>query len=230
MLRILVFLIALLPAACLAQSNGVRQSGNVSPGHVACWTISGIIQDGGTSVAPFCNEMALVGNGTGAPFAIDTNPTTGPFNQFLAGFDGSNLYLSLTALGGATHIPLELCVNGNCGLTVTDTGLSLQGIVTTGTGTTVSSGAADCGTAPTIAGNDNAGRVVVGSGLNGGFCTVHFSKPWANKPVCIGSDTQTDGARSWMVPVITTTTMLIDGGPNTMLDGDTLTYICLGYD
>ena len=124
LIRAIAFLLALIPAVALGQ---VRQSGNVSPGHVACWTTSGIIQDGGTATAPFCNIMGVVGNGIGAPFFVDTNPTTGPFNQFTTSFNATAFQLDLTALGGATHIPLQFCVNGFCGITITDTAVSIAG-------------------------------------------------------------------------------------------------------
>src|SRR5579872_5667272 len=210
--RILAFLLALLPATALAQGGNVRQSGSVSPGHVVCWTISGIIQDGGTSTAPFCNVMGVVGNGIGAPFFIDTNPTTGPFNQLLAGFDSGKFYISLTALGGATHIPLELCVNGFCGISIGDAAVTILNPSTSGTVPVVSSGAGDCGTSPAIAGNSNVGRITVGSSTNGGKCTVTFAAPYAHPPVCYTQD-ETSNAR--LTYATTTTTALVINAAST---------------
>ena len=226
MFRLIPFLLCLLPAAALGQT-GVRQSGNVSPGHVACWTISGIIQDSGTAAAPFCNLFGLVGTGTGAPFFIDTNPTTGPFNQFVAGFDSTKFYLSLTALGGATHIPLELIVNGNVGLTITDHSTTLSQVITAGTTPVVTAGAGDCGTSPTINGNDSVGRIHVGSGANGSQCTVTFSQAYPNRPVCFTLN-ETSSARTIVAATTTTTLLLV--ASTTFTAGDILDYSCTGYN
>ena len=44
----------------------------------------------------------------------------------------------------------------------------------TGAVPAVATGAADCGTSPTIAGNNTTGVVTVGTSTNGGKCTVTF--------------------------------------------------------
>lgn len=226
MLRALAFLLAFLPAAALGQ-QGVRQSGNVSPGHVACWTTSGIIQDCGIASAPFANVFGLVGTGTGAPFFIDTSPTTGPFNQFVAGFDSGKFYLSLTALGGATHIPLDFIVNGNVGLTLTDTGVTIAGGSTGGAVPTVGSGSGDCGTSPAIAGNSSVGRVTVGSSANGGKCTVTFAAPYPHAPACY---TQDETANARLTFATTTSATLVINAATTFTAADSLVYSCAGYN
>jgi hypothetical protein len=48
-------------------------------------------------------------------------------------------------------------------------------VIYTGTAPGVATGAGDCGTSPSVAGNDSVGRVTVGSSTNGGKCTLTFS-------------------------------------------------------
>ena len=229
MTRILAFLLALLPAAALGQ-QGVRQSGNVSPAHVACWTVSGIVQDCGVAAAPFANIFGLVGNGNNTVFFIDTNQPTQPFNQFTIGFSPTTFTFGLNALGGATHIPLTFCVNGNCPLSVGDTGLSISGGSTAGTVPTVSSGAGDCGTSPAIVGNANAGRVTVGSGTNGGQCTITFAAPFTHPPVCYAYNESEHGTANLVIPEPTTTALVIAKGVNALQPGDSLAFTCTSYN
>jgi hypothetical protein len=92
-----------------------------------------------------------------------------------------------------------------------------------GTAPSVASGATDCGTSPSISGNDNAGIVTVGSGVNGGKCTLTFANAWTNHAICNVSDETTGNL---VRPVATTTTMAITG---TLVAGDTLVYSCRGY-
>lgn len=87
----------------------------------------------------------------------------------------------------------------------------------------VASGALDCGTTPAIAGNDNLGRVTVGSSTNGGVCTLTFQTAWAHAPICqVFNETTANMLR----PVVTTTTLAITG---TLLAGDSVSYRCADY-
>jgi hypothetical protein len=89
--------------------------------------------------------------------------------------------------------------------------------------TTVASGSSDCGTSPSLAGNDNVGRVTVGSSANGGKCTVTFANSWTNAPVCsVADETTANSVR----PVATTTTLAITG---TLTAADKIVYRCVGY-
>ncbi len=83
---------------------------------------------------------------------------------------------------------------------------------------TVAAGASGCGTSPAIAGNDTVGLVTVGSSTNGGQCTVTFTNPWVNAPVCPVFD-QT--ASTLLTPIPSTTTLEIKGG---IVAGDKLQY------
>ncbi len=92
----------------------------------------------------------------------------------------------------------------------------------TGTAPAVGTGAADCGTSPTIAGNDSVGRVVVGT-APGSKCTLTFSVAWGAAPVCEVFDETTATA---LRPSATTSALAING---TFSPGDALTYRCAGY-
>ena len=96
--------------------------------------------------------------------------------------------------------------------------------IMTGATPTVGQGASDCGTAPSIGGNDGVGRITVGSAENGGKCTITFVLPWPNPPVCSAFDETTGNL---VRPAATSTTSVALTG--TLTAGDSLVYQCVGY-
>jgi hypothetical protein len=94
---------------------------------------------------------------------------------------------------------------------------------TTGATPMVSSGPSDCGTSPSIGGNDSVGRVTVGAG-NGGHCTISFVSPWPNSPVCSAFDETT---ATLVRPTASSAASVAFSG--TFLDGDILAYHCVGF-
>jgi hypothetical protein len=94
----------------------------------------------------------------------------------------------------------------------------------TGATPTVGSGSSDCGTSPSIGGNDSAGRVTVGASANGGRCTITFVSPWPNPPVCSAFD-ETSG--NLVRPIAASTGSIALAGSLTA--GDSLVYHCVGY-
>jgi len=95
--------------------------------------------------------------------------------------------------------------------------------IVSGATPTVGAGPGDCGTAPSIGGNDGAGRVTVGAS-NGGRCTITFVAPWPNPPVCSAFD-ETSGVLVRPSASSVSSIALI-GALNA---GDTLVYQCVGY-
>jgi len=95
--------------------------------------------------------------------------------------------------------------------------------ITAGATPSLGSGTSDCGAAPSIGGNDSAGRVTVGSG-NGGRCTITFVSPWPNPPVCSAFDETT---ATLARPTATSTASVALTG--TFADGDLLVYNCVGF-
>lgn len=90
--------------------------------------------------------------------------------------------------------------------------------LTTGSAPSVSS----CGTGPSVTGNDNVGRVTVGTGVVTS-CTLTFNQSWGTAPVCVLNDETT----TLLVKAVATTTTLVISG--TSLTGDTIGYHCIGY-
>ena len=96
--------------------------------------------------------------------------------------------------------------------------------IMTGTTPIIGSGSSDCGTSPSISGNDSVGRVTVGSAANGGRCTITFASSWLNPPVCSAFD---ETAASLIHPAATSTTTVALTG--ILAAGDALVYQCVGY-
>jgi hypothetical protein len=96
--------------------------------------------------------------------------------------------------------------------------------IVTGATPTVGSGSSDCGTSPSIGGNDSAGRVRVGASTNGGRCTITFASPWPNLPVCSVFDETTGNL---VRPIATSTNSVVLIG--TLAAGDSIVYQCVGY-
>jgi hypothetical protein len=143
----------------------------------------------------------------GATGSAGNSVTLAPVNyEFMAlQFDGSNFRIvsitprSASALGMLGHQ------------------------ITTGATPALGSGASDCGTSPSIGGNDSAGRVTVGS-ANGGSCTITFVSPWPNPPVCSVFD-ETSG--TLVRPTAASVASMVLTGAFTA--GDVLAYSCVGF-
>jgi hypothetical protein len=87
----------------------------------------------------------------------------------------------------------------------------------------ITTGSSDCGTSPSVLGNDQAARITVGSSANGGKCTDTFNKSWQHNPICTVLDETT---AVLLRPVTTTTTLVINGA---IVAGDTLAVQCEEY-
>lgn len=116
----------------------------------------------------------------------------------------------------------DWCQFGNGNLACNDA------MIFTGTVPTIASGATDCGTSPVIAGNNNVMRITVGSGTNGGKCTVTFAttNPWTNAPVCRANDETTVAN---LVQTTPTTTTVVVKAVSALTAGDAIGVVCGGY-
>ena len=226
MLRLIAFLLALLPAAALAQGGSVRQSGTVTPGHVACWVISGVVEDCGTATNGAATAFGMTGSGSNTPQCWTTQPISGPFNQLCVVFTTSGFVINDMAYAGATHIPWFLCVNGFCGIEIDDTNAVLAETIFTGNVPLVTAGSGDCGTSPAIVGTDNVFRVTVGSSANGGLCTVTFAQVFPHTPICYAVD-ETSSARL-VLPAPSTINVVLTA-VSTFTAGDKIGATCFGY-
>jgi hypothetical protein len=88
----------------------------------------------------------------------------------------------------------------------------------------IGSGPSDCGTSPNVVGNDTAGRITVGSGTNGGKCTLTFAKTWPNAPICTATDETTGVLVTPKGPARSSVAFT-----GSIVAGDTLAYHCFGY-
>jgi Pectate lyase superfamily protein len=95
--------------------------------------------------------------------------------------------------------------------------------IMTGATPTIGSGSSDCGTSPSIGGNDSAGRITVGA-ANGGRCTITFVSPWPNPPVCSAFD-ETTGNLVRPMAISNNSIALI----GTLAGGDSLVYQCVAF-
>lgn len=106
----------------------------------------------------------------------------------------------------------------NLGLVASPT-LSFPGhIITSGTAPAVSA----CGTSPSIAGNDQAGVVTIGTGGSATTCTVTFNVGYGAAPHCFLND-QTDIG---LVKATTTTTVLTITKATAFTAGSKIDYFC----
>ena len=84
---------------------------------------------------------------------------------------------------------------------------------------------ADCGSGATIVGSDAAGKVTLGTRVSS--CTLTFSVPYPNAPACAAMNETNQGAgQARPIGARSTNTTLVLDPWN---DGDTLSYMCVGY-
>jgi len=95
------------------------------------------------------------------------------------------------------------------------------GLITNGAAPTIGTGPGDCGTSPSVVGNDISGTITVGSGANGGQCTVTFSAAKSSTPNCICQNSTT--ANLTRAANQSTTSFACTG---TLTAGDKLVYWC----
>jgi len=95
--------------------------------------------------------------------------------------------------------------------------------ITTGATPVLGSGSSDCGSSPAIGGNDSVGRITVGMN-NGGRCTINFSTPWPNPPVCSAFD---ETGSAIVRPTAVSTSNVAFAGSFTA--GDSVVYHCVSY-
>jgi len=107
-------LIAFLACAGAAHAQYITQSGSVSPGHLAVWTTSGVVQDGGAGAATNITAVPIIGNG-GTPLTISNFKSTnsGGYAQMGFGISSTLATISLTSAGGFAQLPFSFQINGN---------------------------------------------------------------------------------------------------------------------
>lgn len=105
--RSLVLLTAILLLSVAAQAQ-VRQSGNVTPGHITCWTTSGVVQDCGTPGNPAVTGGLGIVNANQVSISINSAALTGPYEQLSFGSTATGGWLQYTPFGGAPNEPFNI--------------------------------------------------------------------------------------------------------------------------
>lgn len=92
----------------VAANAQVRQSGTVTPGHVTCWTTSGIVQDCGTPGNPGISGGIGIVSGNQVSISINSAAITGPYEQLSFGSTPTGGWLQYTPFGGAPNEPFNI--------------------------------------------------------------------------------------------------------------------------
>lgn len=92
-------------------------------------------------------------------------------------------------------------------------------------GTTAPSITANCGTTPSVAGNDVVGRITVGSGGTDVACTLTFGIAYTTAPVCVCNDETT----ALLLTCAASTTTLVITSATPFGAADKIVYNCAGY-
>jgi hypothetical protein len=164
----------------------------------------------------------------GKTMAVQVNAASGGHILYPAG--ATSTAGSSVTLAGINYEFLALQFDGSNFRIVSITPRSAAALgmlghqIMTGATPTVGSGSSDCGSSPSIGGNDSAGRVTVGGSTNGGKCTITFVSPWPNPPVCSAFDETTGNLVRPMA--ISTTSVALTG---ILTAGDSVVYQCVGY-
>lgn len=184
---------------------------------------SGLISIG-TGIAPGITNQASgsisVVTGTSGYQSGDISIGTGDGSAVDTGYSGDALLYTgqVTGIANSGHVRLH---PGSVGVGGTKGSIKIEGHATTvGTAPGVSA----CGTNPSIAGTDVAGRVTVGSGVSTTSCTITFDQAWDNAAICAVSDETTS---LLLKGVGAATTLTISAAAS--FSTNVIVYHCLGY-
>lgn len=95
-------------------------------------------------------------------------------------------------------------------------------IVTSGPTPTITGGG---GAGASITGNDNAGRITIGTGIDVEMVEITFSSSWQNPPVCTSSN---ESAQVTCFTAATQTKLTITSS-SAFMPGDVVAYSAIGY-
>jgi hypothetical protein len=118
----------------------LQQGGVVTPGHLAAWSVNGVLQDAGTATEPLTNSLGLYGNG-GTPLGITNSAYPWPFGGAYTtmGF-GVSQTAAYVNVYGSQSLPFEIITGGTVALSLSASGTmalsSPLGTASGGTGLT----------------------------------------------------------------------------------------------
>ncbi|MBV9990910.1 MAG: hypothetical protein JOZ72_06410 [Alphaproteobacteria bacterium] len=84
------------------------------------------------------------------------------------------------------------------------------------------------GGSPSVAGNDNAGRITVGSAPSATAFTITFAQPWPNAPVCFAQDESNTAKNPIIATFVSTTSVTFSAAANPAA-GNKISYSCVGF-
>lgn len=166
--------------------------------------------------SPSVKLQADGGNATATYAKFTAGTTTG-----VTATDGFSVGVSsagVAELRQYENLDMTIYTNNTLRMTVNAAGH----LVFSGTAPSIT---ANCGTSPSIAGNDIVGRITVGTGGTATNCTITFAAAYGTAPVCIVGDETTS---LLLTGVSSTTTLSITAG-TPLGAADKLVYQCEGY-
>lgn len=150
---------------------------------------------------------------------IGVNKSTPTVNLDVNGIIAASTITTQPGLTGVTVSTTLFVVSGSTQASVINSGLVVTGHISVSSSTPVLS---SCGTSPSIVGNDQFGKITVGSGVIG-TCTMTFAVPWPNAPPC---QVLSGTVIASLAGTTTTTAFTFTG---TSLTSDVVMYQCGGY-
>lgn len=182
-----------------------------------------ILMNSGAAVNGFSGAVEI-SSGASAYQSGDVTVRSGDGTVDNDGYSGDLFLQSGTVTGGTAQAgSVKIQPGTNPDDTQYNGTVDISGhIITEGTAPTITAG---CGTSPSVAGTDTAGRIDVGTGGVATSCTITFNKLWATAPVCMVEDEST----SLLVTGAPTTTTLVISAATPFTASDKVTYHCVGY-
>lgn len=196
---------------CLINDAGVV-------GAVACGAATGVAPADAkyivqTASTPLTAEQSigalttglLLNTVTGSTGVLTTYAAQACTTQFVRGLSASGVPTCQTVVAADIAAALASGISGHLESTGTTPALS-----------------GSCGTSPSVVGTDVAGKVTTGS-VAPSSCVLTFATAWTNAPSCmVTNETTANVARA----VSSTTVVTLTG---TMIAGDVLSYLCVGW-
>jgi hypothetical protein len=111
-MRFALLLVTLLFFSVSAHAQpGCRQTGKVTPGHIASWATDCVLQDGGTPADPQITGGLGVASGNQQSICTQ-NAKTGATSQLCLGSTPTGGVLTYSTLGGGSPLPFQFVING----------------------------------------------------------------------------------------------------------------------
>lgn len=210
------------PVTVNVLNNGATNTGTAINAHNAS-TAGGSAIDADVSVAGSGNGFRLYNKGTAAAnngFGMLFHAhRTGSNDTQIARISGS-----ITDIDNANYKGALIFYTARAATPTEHMRLDNAGhVIYTGTAPTIT---ANCGTSPSVVGNDEVGRITVGTGGVDSSCTLTFAVAWGTAPVCsVNNETTITLAAGWTP----TTTTLVISSVTPFTAGDKLAYHCNGF-